>query len=94
MIQKENYKIWVLAPSIESVDDNINYFYDFSQSIQEYDNVFKELNYDWQWQYITLKNYATIISEIIQVSSTLNQKPIFFLIYVMVMKSMILLEFQ
>ena len=78
MIQKENYKIWVLAPSIESVDDNINYFYDFSQSIQEYDNVFKELNYDWQWQYITLKNYATIISEIIQVSSTLNQKPIFF----------------
>jgi hypothetical protein len=36
-------KVWVLAPHIESQDDNIDYYYDFSQSIAEYTKVFNEL---------------------------------------------------
>ena len=37
-------KIWVLAPQLVSQDKNIDYYYDFSQSIAEYEKTFNELN--------------------------------------------------
>jgi D-alanine-D-alanine ligase len=58
------YKIWVLAPHLESDDPNIQHYYDFSQSIAEYTQVFGELKAAWQWQPVTLRNYKEIIKEI------------------------------
>ena len=41
-------KVWVLAPYLVTNDANIDYYYDFSQSIAEYTQTFKELNIDVQ----------------------------------------------
>ena len=56
--------VWVLAPHLESKDANIDYYYDFSQSIAEYTKTFNELNVPWKWQPVTMKNYARIINTI------------------------------
>lgn len=58
-------KIWVLAPSLVTNDPNIDYYYDFSQSIGEYTRVFAALNMDWQWQPVTMEDYTTIIATIL-----------------------------
>jgi len=57
-------KVWVLAPHIESEDDNIDYYYDFSQSIAEYTKVFNELQVHWHWQPVTMNNFRSIIDQI------------------------------
>lgn len=57
-------KVWVLAPSINNPDPNLAYYYDFSQSIEEYTKVFSELSIAWQWQPVTLEDYKKIIQEI------------------------------
>ena len=57
-------KVWVLAPHIESQDDNIDYYYDFSQSIAEYTKVFIELKLNWHWQPVSMNNYRSIIDQI------------------------------
>src|SRR6185369_2613914 len=56
--------VWVLAPYVESNDANINYYYDFSQSIAEYSRAFDELGVAWKWQPVTIKNYASVIKTI------------------------------
>ena len=61
----EKIKIYVLAPYLETVDDNINYYYDFTQSIEEYTKIFKQLNASWQWQPVTMKNFSSIIDGIV-----------------------------
>ncbi|MFN7539663.1 MAG: hypothetical protein ACK5RQ_06395 [Bacteroidota bacterium] len=71
------WKIWVLAPSLESNDQNIDYYYDFSQSIAEYARVFQELQLNWQWQPITLDNYTAILSNILQQATTAGEFPLF-----------------
>jgi hypothetical protein len=38
--------IYVFAPLLESEDENISYYYDFTQSIAEYTKIFAELNVD------------------------------------------------
>lgn len=58
------YFIWVLAPQLESEDPNLQYYYDFSQSIKEYEKVFSELNVEWKWQPVTMKNYGQLIRDI------------------------------
>lgn len=55
------YKIWVLAPHLESNDPNIQHYYDFTHSIQEYTKVFDELKADWKWQPVTMDNFKSII---------------------------------
>lgn len=62
----KNLKVWVLAPYLQSNDENIDYYYDFSQSIEEYSKTFKELGIEWIWQPVTLLNYAEIIASIIE----------------------------
>lgn len=57
-----NIKIWVLAPYLESSDENIDYYYDFSQSIKEYERVFKTLEMPWVWQTVTMENYVEVIN--------------------------------
>ena len=58
------YRVWVLAPQISAADANIDYYYDFSQSIAEYTSVFDELQVPWQWQPVTLTDYKEIIKRI------------------------------
>lgn len=58
------YTIWILAPHLESEDQNLKHYYDFSQSIAEYTKVFEELKADWKWQPVTINNYKDIIRSI------------------------------
>lgn len=58
------YRIWVLAPQLETSDPNLAYYYDFTQSIQEYTNVFSEIGAEWKWQPVTLTNFAAVVSGI------------------------------
>jgi D-alanine-D-alanine ligase len=55
------YKIWVLAPFLESDDQNIKHYYDFDHSIREFTKVFEELKADWKWQPVTQDNFRSII---------------------------------
>ncbi|MBI5858320.1 MAG: hypothetical protein HZB42_11820 [Sphingobacteriales bacterium] len=58
------YRIWVLAPYLETDDPNIQHYYDFTHSIQEFTKVFEELKADWKWQPVTMENYKAIIKSI------------------------------
>lgn len=62
--------VWVLAPQLETEDPNLAYYYDFSQSIQEYTRVFSELNVEWKWQPVTLSNFKETIQKIVQSQRT------------------------
>ena len=59
-------KVWVLAPSLVTQDANIDYYYDFSQSIAEYTQTFAELGIDWQWQPVTIHDHASVIEKILE----------------------------
>ncbi len=65
IIPLEKLKVWVLAPYLITNDDNIDYYYDFSQSIDEYTKAFAQLNITWQWQPVTMNDYALIIDTIV-----------------------------
>ena len=57
-------KIWVLYPYLETTDPNLQHYYDFKQSLQEYTKVFKELEADWLWQAVTMLNYKEVVASI------------------------------
>ncbi len=63
-IPTRKLKVWVLAPSIQSADDNIDYYYDFSQSIDEYKKVFEALKINWLWQPVSMMTYRQVIENI------------------------------
>ncbi|MBS1509357.1 MAG: hypothetical protein JST86_00835 [Bacteroidetes bacterium] len=65
IIPTEKLKVWVLAPYLQTNDANIDYYYDFSQSIEEYTKTFAELNIAWQWQPVTMNTYAAVIESIV-----------------------------
>ena len=71
-----NMKVYVLAPYLETTDDNINYYYDFSQSIAEYTKTFQELNIEWKWQPVTMHDYTQIIDAIANQKTTSNKTPV------------------
>lgn len=58
------YTVWVLAPHLESEDPNLSYYYDFSQSIAEYTKVFAELETNWKWQPVTMRDFKSVIRSI------------------------------
>lgn len=58
-------KVWVLAPYLATHDANIDYYYDFSQSIAEYTRTFDDLSVNWQWQPVTIGDYTSIIQQIV-----------------------------
>src|SRR6187397_401880 len=61
----EKLKVWVLAPCLQTDDENIDYYYDFSQSIAEYSKTFGEMGIEWVWQPVTMLDYNEIISSIV-----------------------------
>ncbi len=68
-----NIFIWVLAPHVQTNDSNIDYYYDFSQSIEEYTQTFKQLNIPWKWQPITMNDFTTVIDEIVATETNLHK---------------------
>ena len=74
----EKLKVWVLAPYLQTNDENIDYYYDFSQSIAEYTHTFNEMNIEWVWQPVTMLNYVDIINEIIAEKKSRQFFPIVF----------------
>ncbi len=64
-VPRNRLKVWVLAPHLVTNDANIDYYYDFSQSIAEYTKTFEELNIPWQWQPVTVNDYESIIENIV-----------------------------
>ena len=71
-------KVWVLAPLLETADANIDYYYDFSQSITEYEKTFAELGIEWQWQPVTIKDYPAIIDLIVKERDFADKTPVVF----------------
>lgn len=71
-------RVWVLAPLLESNDANIDYYYDFTQSIAEYEKTFAELGIEWQWQPVTIKDYAAVIETIAKEKDFSNKTPVVF----------------
>ncbi len=64
--------VWVLAPFVETNDENLDYYYDFTQSIEEYTKAFNELGIAWKWQQVTNENYKSVIDFITSESSLEN----------------------
>jgi D-alanine-D-alanine ligase len=60
----QDWLIWILAPFVKTEDPNLQYYYDFSQSIEEYKKVFHELKLDWRWQPVEMSDYKNIIQNI------------------------------
>ncbi len=66
---KDLYFVWVLAPYLEEEDPHLHYYYDYSQSIQEYTQVFARLGMPWKWQPVTM---STIEETIYSIKSSSN----------------------
>ena len=57
-----DFFIMVLAPDVQTSDATIDYYYDFSQSIDEFTRAFAVMKMDWQWQPVTMQNYKEVIA--------------------------------
>ena len=77
-LSSEKLKVWVLAPYLQSNDENIDYYYDFSQSIAEYTKTFTEMNLEWTWQPVTMLDYEEIIQGIVAEKKSRRYFPIVF----------------
>lgn len=74
----QEIKVWVLAPSLAAQDANIDYYYDFSQSIVEYEKTFASLGLEWVWQPVTLADYTQVIGRIVQENCYGKKIPVVF----------------
>ncbi|MBX7162840.1 MAG: hypothetical protein K1X49_04035 [Saprospiraceae bacterium] len=71
-----DFKVYVLVPGIQSDDPNIAYYYDFSQSFEEYSKAFSDLGIDWEWSEVTMSSYAETIDR--HIANCKNKTPVFF----------------
>ncbi|HMR58867.1 MAG TPA: hypothetical protein PKC10_16205, partial [Cyclobacteriaceae bacterium] len=62
------YKIWIFAPYLETEDPTLKFYYDYTQSIEEYTRVFAEINCEWEWVNVTVHNIAESIERVKQYS--------------------------
>ncbi len=63
---KDQYLVWVLAPFLKTEDPNLQYYYDYTQSIAEYTKVFSEIACEWKWVNVTMPDIEKTIREIAQ----------------------------
>ena len=63
--KKDNYFVWVIAPYIVTQDPNLQYYYDYTQSIAEYQKVFSEIGCEWQWENVTLQTIESVMNKIV-----------------------------
>ncbi len=78
IVTAEKLKVWVLAPYLVTHDENIDYYYDFSQSIAEYSKTFDEMKIEWKWQPVTMANYVEVINSIQEEKKANHHFPIVF----------------
>ncbi len=76
LVPTQQLKVWVLAPHLVTADANIDYYYDFSQSIEEYTRVFAQMGINWQWQPVTMADYMDCIERIVAEKELLENFPI------------------
>jgi D-alanine-D-alanine ligase len=62
--KKDDYFIWVIAPYLETQDPNLLCYYDYTQSIAEYQKVFSEIDCEWKWVNVTFPAIDEVIKEI------------------------------
>lgn len=77
-IPLSHLKIWVLAPQLETLDPNLDYYYDFTQSISEYTKTFEQLGVHWVWQPVTMQTFEQVIDQIVVERNTGINFPIVF----------------
>lgn len=53
-----------MAPVIETEDANLEYYYDYTQSVAEYERVFAALECEWHWVNVTMKSFERVIRDI------------------------------
>lgn len=70
--------VWVLAPLVETDDEEIAWYSDYSQSRAEYEKAFGELGIAWRWQPITLAGHRQTIDAMIAESAALGLEPVAF----------------
>ncbi len=70
--QKDNIHIWVLAPFLQTEDENLQFYYDYTQSMAEYTKVFAALNCSWQWVNVTMDNIDNTIANILAQKDKIN----------------------
>ena len=75
-IDEAQLKVWVLAPFLETNDANIDYYYDYSQSIAEYTAVFAELGVVWEWKQVGMDNFKAVIDLIAATVASEGATPI------------------
>ena len=56
--------VWVLVPTVETDDPNLSFYNDFSEGHAEFTRAFAELDLDWRWQPITMRDYREVIDTI------------------------------
>lgn len=67
-----------MAPHLVTNDASIDYYYDFSQSIAEYEKTFNELGIEWKWQPVTMQDFEAVIKTIIIEKETGSKTPLVF----------------
>lgn len=67
---QDEYIVWVLAPFLETTDPNLQYYYDYTQSIAEYQKVFDEIGCIWKWVNVTVPEIETVVGGISGASGT------------------------
>lgn len=77
LLDPYKYIIVVLAPWLQTNNDNLDYYYDFSQSKLEYKKVFSELQIEWFWVDVQLTNYKKVIDDATTKVTQLSKQPIF-----------------
>lgn len=68
--QKDSFVVWVLAPYLETEDPNLKYYYDYTQSIAEYQKVFNEIGCEWKWANVMIHTIDEVIGGIKPASGT------------------------
>ena len=61
---KDHYLVWVIAPYLETQDPNLQYYYDYTQSIAEYQKVFTEIGCEWKWVNVTMHTIEDVVQQI------------------------------
>lgn len=56
--------VWVLVPHLETTDENLAWYCDFSQSRAEFRRAFAVLGIPWRWQRITLADRDAVVARI------------------------------
>ncbi len=74
--KKSRQKIWVFAPFTSTSDSNLEYYCDYSQSLEEYEKVFSKLNMEWAWKEIRLDNIDETINDIRNEHALTGQTPV------------------